>query len=117
MPIAIPTRAGSSPPGYLAASSANTGSTRNRPSMRAAKIVAREPLARRSVAVMRADLAEPGEEVIGQTQVSPAADARQTTDCPACPRRPPTPRRCPATPAGQAGVLLYSFGMPAANQA
>ena len=53
MPMAMPTRAGSSPPGNLRASSANTGSTRNRPSMRAAKIMASEPLARRSRAVMR----------------------------------------------------------------
>src|SRR6185369_4108809 len=66
MPIAIPTRAGSSPPGYLVASSANTGSTRNRPSMRAAKIVAREALARRSVGVIREEMAEAGGDFIGQ---------------------------------------------------
>src|SRR6476619_307850 len=58
MPMAKPIRAGSVPPGYLAASSANTGRTRNRPSMRAAKTAAREPLARSSNGVM---LAEKGE--------------------------------------------------------
>jgi hypothetical protein len=50
--MAKPSIAGSSPPGYLRASSANTGNTKNRPSMRKAKIDAKEALARRSVAVM-----------------------------------------------------------------
>ena len=56
MPIAKPTRAGSSPPGYLRASSENTGNTRNRPSMRKAKINASELLARRSCGVMVVEL-------------------------------------------------------------
>src|SRR5262245_11685328 len=58
MPMARPTRAGSVPPGYRAASSANTGRTRNRPSMRAAKTAAREPLARRSSGVMTLETGE-----------------------------------------------------------
>src|SRR4051812_40454337 len=48
MPIAKPTRLASSPPGYRRASRANTGRTRNRPSIRAANTTASEPLARRS---------------------------------------------------------------------
>src|SRR3989338_5238537 len=52
MPMASPTRAGSSPPGYLRASRANTGNTRNRPSIRSAKISARLRLERRSCGVM-----------------------------------------------------------------
>ena len=59
-PMARPIMAGSSPPGYLRASSANTGSTRNRPSMRSAKISARLALERRSCEVMRPDAAEEG---------------------------------------------------------
>ncbi|MOA42146.1 hypothetical protein D3C78_1641750 [compost metagenome] len=50
--MARPTMAGSSPPGYLRASRANTGRTRNSPSMRKAKISARLPLARRSSGVI-----------------------------------------------------------------
>ena len=52
MPMAKPINTGSSPPGYLRASKANTGSTKNKPSMRKAKIDAKVPLARRSVGVM-----------------------------------------------------------------
>ena len=52
-PMAKPTRAGSSPPGRRAASSANTGSTMNRPSMRRANTSASAALARRSSPVMR----------------------------------------------------------------
>ena len=47
-PMASPISAGSLPPGSLAASSMNTGSTRNSPSMRSAKIAAIDRLARRS---------------------------------------------------------------------
>src|SRR5659263_341518 len=47
-----PIRAGSSPPGYLAASIANTGKIRNSPSMRRAKIEASEKLARSSSGVI-----------------------------------------------------------------
>ena len=50
--MARPIMAGSSPPGYLRASSMKTGSTRNRPSMRSAKISASAPLERRSSGVM-----------------------------------------------------------------
>jgi hypothetical protein len=53
MPMARPTRAASSPPGRREASSANTGNTRNSPSMRNAKMAASEALARRSAPVMR----------------------------------------------------------------
>ena len=51
-PMARPTMAASSPPGYLLASRANTGSTKNSPSMRSAKISARLPLARSSCEVI-----------------------------------------------------------------
>jgi hypothetical protein len=53
--MAKPTRAASSPPGYLWASSANTGSTRNKPNMRNAKINANAALERRSNGVMVVD--------------------------------------------------------------
>ena len=52
MPMAKPTHAASSPPGYLRASNTNTGNTRNKPSMRKAKIEAKEALARRSIGSM-----------------------------------------------------------------
>ena len=51
-PIASPTMAASLPPGYLLASRANTGSTKNSPSMRSAKINAKLPLARNSCEVI-----------------------------------------------------------------
>src|SRR5574341_851089 len=71
MPMARPTSAGSSPPGYLRASSANTGSTRNRPSMRSAKISARLMLERRSSGVLAvAGVERVGEGVWGGTVMS-----------------------------------------------
>src|SRR5574343_1717800 len=82
MPMANPNRAGSSPPGYFRASSANTGSTRNRPSMRRAKIEASEALARRSVGVMAeaaGDTPETGREE------SDTQDFRCGTQTPHCP--------------------------------
>lgn len=51
-PMDSPTRAGSSPPRYLPASSAHTGNTRNTPSMLNAKIIASDALERRSCGVM-----------------------------------------------------------------
>ena len=51
--MAKPTRVASSPPGRRAASRAKTGNTKNKPSMRKAKMAANEALARRSVPVMR----------------------------------------------------------------
>ena len=71
--MARPTRAGLSPPGYLAASRANTGSTTNRPSMRRAKIEASEALARRSVPVMAVD----GEEVAVEAADTGTGNGRQ----------------------------------------
>jgi len=58
MPIANPSSAGSSPPGYLRASSANTGSTRNKPNMRKAKMEASEALARSPTAHREAETAK-----------------------------------------------------------
>ncbi|MPN24912.1 hypothetical protein SDC9_172317 [bioreactor metagenome] len=63
--MAMPTMAVSSPPGYLRASSANTGSTRNSPSMRSAKISARLMLERRSSGVILVELGIEDEEVSG----------------------------------------------------
>jgi hypothetical protein len=51
---------GSSPPGYLRASRAKTGNTKNKPSMRNAKMLANEALARRSKGVMSKESAEDG---------------------------------------------------------
>ncbi|MNJ73018.1 hypothetical protein D3C77_697500 [compost metagenome] len=51
MPSARPTRAGSSPPGMPAAATANTGSNRNSPNIRAANRPANATLARRSEGV------------------------------------------------------------------
>jgi hypothetical protein len=53
--MAKPTNAVSVPPGYLAASSAKTGSTRNKPSIRNAKISAKLALERRSNGVILED--------------------------------------------------------------
>src|SRR4051812_40350154 len=85
MPMARPICAGSCPPGYLAASSANTGRTRNRPSMRAAKTAAKEPLARRSSGVIVAEIGEKEAVFTRQELAGPRAalTARQSRDCPA----------------------------------
>ncbi len=53
MPMARPTRWASCPSGRSRAYSANTGRIRNRPSMRSAKMLASERLARNSLFVMR----------------------------------------------------------------
>ena len=69
-PMARPIMAGSSPPGYLRASSMKTGSTRNRPSMRSAKISARAPLERRSWEVMvEEDLSVPCVPALGEVLI------------------------------------------------
>src|SRR4029453_12946416 len=101
MPMARPPRAGSVPPGYLAASSANTGRTRNRPSMRAAKTAAREPLARRSTGVM---LEETGETEAVFTRLEGAGTR---------PPGGPANQGLSGIPAGQAarhGPALYHVG-------
>ena len=78
-----PIRAGSSPPGNLLASSANTGKIRNRPNMRRAKMKASEKLARRSsgVILFAATLLSPAirASTLDKTEVSHYAKSPMTT--------------------------------------